>query len=166
MMKKLLLALGVVVLAVAGSIVAWRLADDEPQRKGVLTLATTVPQLTVATGPSMTSPNGDYRIVVADSGITLAGPNGSVKIDSAGVLVKSSSNSVSVSPTTVDIAASGSASVRGTLVRIGCSSGGQPVLRGNSPIAVQGQVSVGPDGGTFPIQANALPQGSATVLAC
>lgn len=165
MVKKLLLGLGVVTLAAVGSVAAWRLVDDSG-REGALTLSTT-PQLTIPskTAPSMRSPNGDYSVVVGNSGITLSGPSGSIEIDGGGVLVKSSSNTVEITPGAIDISSAASATFRGAVVRLGCASGGQGVVR-NGQVPVQGQVTVGSNGGTFPIQGSALLLGSPTVLAC
>ncbi len=165
-MKKLLLGLGVVVLAALGSVAAWKLVDDSG-REGALTLSTT-PQLAPLTpAPSMKSPNGDYSIVVGNSGITLSGPNGSVELDGGGILVKSSGNTVSVTPGAIDISSAATASVRGSIVRLGCSSGGQPVARMGSPVQVNGTVSLGPNGGTAPVvSTGTITQGSPTLFAC
>lgn len=173
-MKRLLLAFGVVLLAVAGAVVAWKLADDD-RDAGALTptgpqvTATAIaPTVTVATGPSMRSLNGAYSIVVDNNGIKIHGPNGSVDIDSAGVLVKSSSNTVRVAPGSIDVIASGDASIDGTVVRLGCTSGGSGVAWRNSTVALQAWVHVGRDGGTgIPVQGSAwVNQGSNKVRAC
>jgi hypothetical protein len=141
LVKKLALGLGLVVLAALGTVFAWKVVGNDTN-KGALTLATQ-PQLTIATTPTIRSPNGDYSIVVANDGITLDGPGGSVEIGAAGIAVKGTGN----------------VQVQAPLVRL-CGSGGRPVARQNDPVVG----SVGGGGG--PLVGGQIAQGSPTVLAC
>lgn len=136
-MKKVLIAAGVVVLAVAGSLVAWQLLDDGPRREGAFLLR-----------PSnvLTSPNGNFSLSVEDTGIVMKGLGSSVELTPGGLAIKSSG------PLSIQGAAA--VSLQGSLVNLGCSSGGKPVARVGDLVQVSGP-------GPSPIV-----QGSPTVLAC
>ncbi len=137
-MKKLLVVAGIVVLAAGASLVAWRLVDDDTREQGAL--------ITRAPSNVLTSPNGDFSLTVQDSGIVMKGPSSSVELDPAGLLVKSSGS--------LSIQGGGAVSVQGSILSLGCASGGKPVAR------VGDMVNGGP--AANPI----LPPGSTTVLAC
>jgi hypothetical protein len=97
------------------------------------------------------SPNGRFRIDVKDDGITLKGPGSTVRLTAAGATVNAPAVTVEGAATT---------SVKGASLRL---DGGTTLINGGcQAIARQGDlVTVGPDGGTFPIVS-----GTPTVRAC
>lgn len=91
MVKKLVLGLGLAVLAIAGPVVAWQLADGD-RRAGAFSEKDTV----------FRSPNEQYVLAVGDEGIVLQGPSGSVELREDGVLVKSGESFVHVKPKAIE----------------------------------------------------------------
>jgi hypothetical protein len=102
-----------------------------------------------ATGPpgtftgSFTSPNQDYRLTVADTGIELAGPAarirlepGGISIDSAlAVSVRSGTSMLIKSSATMDIESSGSMDINGAVMSVGSSG---PVVLMGTPVLING----------------------------
>jgi hypothetical protein len=97
------------------------------------------------------SPNGDFRIDVEDTGITLKGPGSSLKLTAAGVTVNAPS---------VTVQGAGTTSVKGGVLKL---DGASTLINGGCQgVARRGDVvNTGPDGGSFPIAG-----GSSTVRAC
>jgi hypothetical protein len=97
------------------------------------------------------SPNGNFRIDVADNGITLQGPGSSVKLTAAGVTVNAP---------TVTVQGSGQTSVKGSILKL---DGGQTLINGGCVgVARQNDLVTKPgNGGTGPIVTS-----SQTVRAC
>jgi hypothetical protein len=161
-----LVAAGLLLAVVVGAAVLLA-NDDEPRRSGALT----------AGSSSLKSPNGQFVIDVSDDGILLKGPSATVKVLGDSVQVESKTATVDVGSSfnldsagtvlvnasgTLKAQASGSASVQSTVVRLGCSSGGWPVIRGNDRVNLPPSGPYGAAGpGPYPV----LP-GSTNVFAC
>jgi phage baseplate assembly protein gpV len=97
------------------------------------------------------SPNGDFRIDVADTGITLRGPASSVKITAAGVTVNAPA---------VTVQGSGTTSVRGGSLKL---DGGSTLINGGClPVARQTDSVSSPGNGS----AGTIASGSQTVRSC
>jgi hypothetical protein len=87
------------------------------------------------------SPNGQYKLDVTDTGISLTGPNGRMHINSAGIdadsalLLDLRGSSVSLeSQSSLDVRGAGTTSVDGSLLRLnGC---GGLVARAGDPVVV------------------------------
>ena len=78
-MKKVLLGSTVVGLVIVVFFAAWEFKGDDPIRPASL----------AATGPAtLVSPNGSYRIEVADTGILMSGPGVQVRLDGSQVRVQ------------------------------------------------------------------------------
>lgn len=113
------------------------------------------------------SPDGKYTLSVTNAGIDAKGPNAQLTLDANGVLVKSGTTLVLDAGATLDLKAAAAATLRGAQVRLGCSSGGSPVVRVGNQVQVTGGGAVGADGGSFTVTSTGvLQQGSQTVLAC
>jgi hypothetical protein len=113
------------------------------------------------------SPDGKYTLSVTNAGIDARGPNAQLTLDANGVLVKSGTTLVLDAGATLDLKAAAAATLRGAQVRLGCSSGGSPVVRVGNQVQVTGSGAVGAGGGGFTVNSTGvLQQGSPTVLAC
>jgi hypothetical protein len=103
------------------------------------------------------SPDGNYRLTVSNAGIRAEGPTGRWYLDSGGYTVDGFT-AVSVrAGATLNLSASSGATLRGTTVTLGCTSGAKPVARKDDPIQVMN--SPGTTG-------NLVLNGSPNVLAC
>ena len=126
-------------------------------------------RLPVATAPVtpapivQQSPNGLYKLSIGDTGIELLGPQGSVKITDAGIEIGGPTNTrISIrggqtvkleAGSTMDLKATGGASLIGSVVTLGCTGNGRPAARMGDQI----NTAVNPP---------AILQGSQTVLVC
>jgi hypothetical protein len=116
---------------------------------------------------TLQSPDGNYTLSVTNAGIVATGPNAQVMLDNGGLVLKSGTTLVLDAGTNLDLKAAASATIRGSVTRVGCANGGVPAARVGSQLQVSGNVSVGGGAGTFPFNASgAVQQGSPTVLVC
>lgn len=119
--RALFVGAAVTILAAAGSMAAWRLADGS-RDLAAFTISTM--ELTTVRGevpgPRLTSPGGAYVVAVTDSGIVWTGPGGSINVTAGGVTLKSTA--------ALSVQGSGLVHLRGTQVRL-CGSAGTPVAR-------------------------------------
>jgi hypothetical protein len=104
---------------------------------------------------SFTSPDGNYTLSVTNAGIEARGPNGNLTINNNGVVVRSGSTLVVDAGATLDLKAGATATLRGSLVNVGCASGGRPTARLSDPVTVNAQAGTGQ-----------VAQASPTVLTC
>ena len=107
------------------------------------------------------SPDGNYTLSVSNAGIEASGPDGRVRITPSGVEVKSSTVLLIDAAGSLEAKASGPASFRGSLTRLGCAGGGTPTARQNDTVT---GVVTGDFGG--PLQNGRIASGSPTVFAC
>jgi hypothetical protein len=122
---------------------------------------------------TLQSPDGKYTLSVTNAGIVATGPNGQFTLDNGGVVLKSGTTLVldagtnlDLKAANLDLKATASATIRGSITHIGCT-GGVPAARVGSQVQVNGNVAVGADGGSFPvISTGAVLQGSPTILIC
>jgi hypothetical protein len=113
------------------------------------------------------SPDGRYTLSVTNAGIDASGPGGQVSIDGTRVQVKGAASIVLDATGTLDAKAGGNATVRGSLVQLGCAGGGQPAARVGSPIQAQGTGTAPYGGGPVPVTSiGTIQQGSANVFVC
>jgi hypothetical protein len=105
-MRKVLLGGTAVGLVVVLFFAAWESMGDDPVRPAAL----------AATAPTLVSPNGSYRIEVADTGILMTGPGVQVRVDGSQVRVQA------------------------PLVRL-CGAGGQRVARVGDLVQTAGSAS-------------------------
>lgn len=219
MVKKLLLGLGVVVLAIGGPVVAWQFVDDD-RRAGAIGEETeegvqgairwrgefdkevvyqpldvvsfggssyvATKEIQEAAPPdepwdllaqagaegaqgaqggqgvagtftgTFRSPDGRYQLSVTNAGIEATGPDhGTVRMDSAGITVRSDYHIGVIAGGNLELRAQASTMLRGGVVQLNCSgnSSGSSVARIGSPVQVSGSSGV-------------VQQGSPTVLTC
>jgi len=103
---------------------------------------------------SFASANGQFKLQVTDTGITLSGPSGTIVLDTAGVHV-ASTGTLSMTGTQTSVSASSVLSLSGALTRVGGGSSCSPSA------AVNDQVTIPPQGNVGTISG-----GSPTVLVC
>jgi hypothetical protein len=152
MVRAIVSAFAIALLAVAGAIAAWKLADGT-RRPAALTLTSqlrTLPQLD--TGPRLRSPDGQYEVSVTDSGIFWKGPGGTISVTGGGVILKSAA--------ALPIRGTAALNVQGPQVNL-CGSGGARIAR------VGDLVSSGVLFTPAPVpQPGQIFQGSTTVSVC
>jgi hypothetical protein len=94
-------------------------------------------------GPSLTSPNGSFKIEVDDTGILLSGPNVSVLMSADSLTAQlpkefqvQAGTSVNVKAgATLNLESSSNAVVRGSILTLGCAgTGARPVARINDTV--------------------------------
>ena len=116
---------------------------------------------------TLQSPDGTYTLSVTNAGIVATGPNGQFTLDSGGVVVKSGTTLTLDADASLDLKAAASASIRGSMTRVGCASGGSAAARVGSQIQASGSGAVGQGGGSFVVNSTgAVQQGSPTVFIC
>jgi hypothetical protein len=103
---------------------------------------------------TFTSPNGQYKLEVADTGITLQGPVGRIRLTPSGTEVRAD--------TDLTLRAGAIAKLQGD-AQVQLNGCGATVARVGD--TVFGLVTVGPDGGTFPLLSGAILTGAPTVCA-
>jgi hypothetical protein len=108
-MKKVLLIVAVVAIAVLASVAVWKLSDGN-RSEGAL----------IGRSNTLTSPNGAFTLSVDDTGIVMKGQGSSVELTPA---------RVQISAPTVSIQGAAAISLQGGIVNLGCSGGGRPVAR-------------------------------------
>jgi hypothetical protein len=102
---------------------------------------------------TFTSPNGQYKLEVTDTGITLQGPGGKVKLDGPNTQIEAAAQLQLKGGATAKLESSGIAEIRGGFVQLnGCA---------RQLVGVGNQVLVDPSTGFGQI----LPPGSPTVCA-
>jgi hypothetical protein len=106
---------------------------------------------------TLQSPDGKFKLTVTNNGIEATGPNTRLKIDGTRFTVDNAGGKVTVDTSGVV--------VQGPIVRLNCTSGGTPIGKSGSA-QLNGQVAVGPNGGTFPLTGAAFVPAFPTVLAC
>lgn len=124
---------------------------------------------------TLQSPTGRYRLTVADDGISLEGPGGSIKLRDTGadltldqavkvktgthVTIEAGSAAVLKGTGGATVTSGGVTNVRGATVALNCLGGGKPVARMGDPV----QVVTAAPGSTS--QGTVL-QGSQSVISC
>jgi hypothetical protein len=81
------------------------------------------------------SPNGDYSIRVADTGIELKGPSSKIKLDSSGIVLEDAVSVHLRSGSSVRVDAGVTIQLHGSQVLINAGQNGAPAARAGDPVA-------------------------------
>jgi len=83
----------------------------------------------------LSSPNGDFSIRVADTGIELKGPSSRIKLDSTGVVLEDAVSVHLKAGASVRVDAAATLQLQGSQVLINAGQAGAPAARAGDPIA-------------------------------